>query len=194
MFGGFSAEELAVRIEDTAPKLLVAGNCGIEKNKTVPYLPIVHQAIELTPESSRPSSVLCIRRRLPYGIANTLPAEPAPTLGRDYDYYLEMSKAKEPYPECLPVEASHPTYILYTSGTTGKPKGITRDTAGYLTALRWSLKNIYGVNPGDTFWAASDLGWVVGHSYILYGTTFYNSIYLNHFSRTVGQWQHNYLI
>ena len=155
VFGGFAANELAVRIDDARPKAIIAASCGLEPGRVVKYKPLLDGAIDLA--KHKPDFTLILQRE----------EEIAPlTEGRDFDWY-EAQKGVAPA-ECVPVEGNHPSYILYTSGTTGAPKGVIRHTAGQLVALNWTMKNIYNVDPGDVFWAASDVGWVVGHSYICY--------------------------
>ncbi|NNF23186.1 MAG: propionyl-CoA synthetase [Rhodobacteraceae bacterium] len=155
VFGGFASNELAVRIDDAAPKAIIAGSCGIEPNRVVPYKPLLDEAIALA--SHKPDFCVILQR----------PQAPADmTEGRDYDWHQIQAEAS-PAP-CVPVAGNHPAYILYTSGTTGQPKGVVRPTAGHLVALNWTMKSIYDVDPGDVYWAASDVGWVVGHSYICY--------------------------
>lgn len=156
VFGGFAAPELAVRLNDCSPKAVIAGSCGIEPNRVVEYKPLLDKAIELAEE--KPEFCLILQRE--QAVADLMS-------GRDFDMLDEMSRA-EPA-DCVPVAGSDPAYILYTSGTTGQPKGVIRPTAGHMVALNWSMKNIYNVGIGDVFWAASDVGWVVGHSYICYG-------------------------
>ena len=155
VFGGFAAHELATRISDARPKLIVSASCGVEVDRLIPYKPLLDGAIA---KSSAPPEH-CIVLQRPQ-LAATLVA------GRDVDWAEAMSDA-EPV-ECVPVAATDPLYILYTSGTTGVPKGVVRDNGGHAVALAWSMQNIYGVDPGEVYWAASDLGWVVGHSYIVY--------------------------
>ena len=155
VFGGFAANELAVRIDDATPKAILSASCGIEPGRVIAYKPLVDAAIELA--THKPETVVVYQRE-------QLTAELQE--GRDFDWHAFQNGA-EPAP-CVPVEGNHPAYILYTSGTTGAPKGVIRPTAGHLVALHWSMKNIYNVDPGEVFWAASDLGWVVGHSYICY--------------------------
>ena len=154
VFGGFAANELAVRIDDATPKAILSASCGIEPGRVIAYKPLVDAAIELA--THKPETVVVYQRE-------QLTAELQE--GRDFDWHAFQNGA-EPAP-CVPVEGNHPAYILYTSGTTGAPKGVIRPTAGHLVALHWSMKNIYNVDPGEVFWAASDLGWVVGHSYML---------------------------
>ncbi|SFA77844.1 propionyl-CoA synthetase [Poseidonocella pacifica] len=155
VFGGFAAHELAVRIDDARPKAVLAASCGIEPGRVVHYKPLLDSAIEQA--THKPDICLIFQRE----------QERAPLIpGRDEDWE-EASAAAEPV-DCLPVEGNHPAYILYTSGTTGAPKGVVRPTGGHLVALDWTMTNIYDVAPGDVFWAASDVGWVVGHSYICY--------------------------
>ena len=156
VFGGFAANELAVRIDDSSPKAIISASCGIEPNRVIEYKPLIDAAIDLA--AHKPEFVVVHQRK-------QLSAELRE--GRDFEWRAFQEDAK-PAP-CIPVEGNHPAYILYTSGTTGAPKGVIRPTAGHLVALNWSMKNIYNVDPGDVFWAASDLGWVVGHSYICYG-------------------------
>ncbi|MGB5558777.1 MAG: propionyl-CoA synthetase [Paracoccaceae bacterium] len=156
VFGGFAANELAVRIDDAAPKAIIAGSCGIEPGRTVAYKPLLDKAIEL----SQHKPEFCIIFQREQQAADLIP-------GRDFDWQ-EVQQGVEPA-DCLPVEGNHPVYILHTSGTTGHPKGVVRHTGGHLVALNWTMKNIYNVDPGDVYWAASDVGWVVGHSYICYG-------------------------
>jgi len=155
VFGGFAPHELATRIDDAKPKAVVSASCGIEPNRIVKYKPMLDAAIEQS--SHKPSSVLVWQR----------PQETATLIaGRDVDWAEAMATA-EPA-ECVPVQATDPLYILYTSGTTGQPKGVVRDNGGHAVALRWTMTNIYNVKPGEVYWAASDVGWVVGHSYIVY--------------------------
>ena len=155
VFGGFAASELATRIDDARPKVVLAASCGIEPNRVVPYKPMLDEAIALA--SHKPSACLILQR----------PEAPATRIaGRDLDW-AETVAAAEPA-DCVAVEASDPLYILYTSGTTGQPKGVVRDNGGHLVALAWSMRHIYAMQPGEVFWAASDVGWVVGHSYIVY--------------------------
>ena len=155
VFGGFASHELAVRIDDAQPKIILAASCGIEPGRVIEYKPLIDGAIELS--EHKPESVVILQR--PEATASLIP-------GRDFDWN-EFQLNVEPT-DCVMVEGNHPAYILYTSGTTGAPKGVVRPTAGHLVALHWSMKNIYNIDPGDVFWAASDVGWVVGHSYICY--------------------------
>jgi propionyl-CoA synthetase len=155
VFGGFAAHELAVRIDDAKPKCMIAASCGIEPGRVVHYKPLLDGA--LAQASHKPDFCVILQRE-----QEVAKLEP----GRDVDWHAFQYGA-EPA-ECVAVEGNHPAYILYTSGTTGQPKGVVRATAGHLVALNWSMKNAYGVDPGDVFWAASDVGWVVGHSYICY--------------------------
>ena len=156
VFGGFAAKELAIRIDDAEPKVIVSASCGIEISKVIPYKPLLDDAIELS--SHKPSScVLYQREQLTADMID----------GRDEDWDTLMSTAKGI--AAVSVKSTDPLYILYTSGTTGKPKGVVRDNGGHAVAMLYSMKNIYGMNTGDTFWAASDVGWVVGHSFIVYG-------------------------
>ena len=156
VFGGFAPSELATRIDDAAPKVVITASCGIEPNRVVAYKPMLDAAIEAA--SHKPERVIVFQR--PQVAASLLP-------GRDVDWD-EAVAAAEPA-ECVPVLATDPLYILYTSGTTGQPKGVVRDNGGHAVALMWSMKNLYDARPGDVFWTASDVGWVVGHSYIVYG-------------------------
>jgi propionyl-CoA synthetase len=159
VFGGFAAKELATRIDDATPKLILTASCGIEPNRVVQYKPLLDEAISLA--RSKPAGVLLLRR--PQCAA-------AMQEGRDQDWAEAVAKAKAEgrKAECVPLAATDPLYVLYTSGTTGKPKGVVRDNGGHMVALAWSMKNMYGARPGEVFWAASDVGWVVGHSYIVY--------------------------
>ncbi|NNE79606.1 MAG: propionyl-CoA synthetase [Silicimonas sp.] len=155
VFGGFAANELAVRIDDCAPKCIIAASCGLEPGRVVHYKPLLDGAIEMA--SHKPDFCVIFQRE--QEVADLTP-------GRDVnwdDFQHGIAPA-----DCVPVEGNHPAYILYTSGTTGQPKGVIRHTGGQLVALHWTMKNIYNVNPGEVFWAASDVGWVVGHSYICY--------------------------
>ena len=156
VFGGFAPHELAIRIDDCKPKIVITASSGIEIDRLIAYKPLVDEAIELA--AHKPKKVIILNRKLGARI-------PFKKYDVDYDALVYGS---EEVP-CVPVEATHPLYILYTSGTTGKPKGIVRDTGGYTTALKYSMEYIYGTKPDEVFWAASDVGWVVGHSYIVYG-------------------------
>ena len=155
VFGGFAANELAVRIDDAAPKVVVSASCGLEPGRVIEYKPLLDQAIELA--THKPDHCIVLQREQ---------AEASMIAGRDLDWNA-ASAAAEPH-DCVPVKATDPLYILYTSGTTGQPKGVVRDNGGHMVALHWSMKNIYDANPGEAYWAASDVGWVVGHSYIVY--------------------------
>lgn len=155
VFGGFAPHELAVRIDDAEPKVVVTASCGIEIAKVLPYKPMLDEAIEKS--AHKPSSCIVFQR--PQVTAELI-------AGRDIDWATAM-KTAEPA-DCVPVKGTDPLYILYTSGTTGKPKGVVRDNGGHAVALKYSMKAIYNMEAGDVFWAASDVGWVVGHSYIVY--------------------------
>ncbi|RDI46465.1 propionyl-CoA synthetase [Nocardia mexicana] len=156
VFGGFAAAELAVRIDDATPKVIVSASCGIEPNRVIAYQPLLDEALKLAVH--QPDRCIVLQR--PQLEADLVD-------GRDVDWHAATAAA-EPA-DCVPVAATDPLYVLYTSGTTGKPKGVVRDNGGHAVALLWSMRHIYGIEPGDVFWAASDVGWVVGHSYIVYG-------------------------
>ena len=155
VFGGFAAHELATRIEDAKPKVVISASCGIEVNRVIKYKPLLDEAIKQS--SHKPNA--CIIWQRPQDRCNLLP-------WRDVDWEKEEEKT---HPiDCVPVDAIDPLYILYTSGTTGKPKGVIRSNGGHSVAMKWSMDNVYDAKPGDVYWAASDVGWVVGHSYIVY--------------------------
>ena len=173
VFGGFAAPELATRIDDATPKLILSASCGIEKDRIIPYKPLLDEAVELA--SEKPEGCIILQRE----------REEAPLIaGRDLDWSELMHSAVPA--DCVPVAATDPLYILYTSGTTGIPKGVVRDNGGHLVALKWSMENIYGVQAGDVYWAASDVGWVVGHSYIVYGPLFKGCTTLLYEGKPVG--------
>lgn len=155
VFGGFAANELATRIDDAKPKAILAASCGIEPSRVIPYKPLLDGAIDMA--THKPECTIILQREQQRADL---------VAGRDHDWHAVTATA--PLADCVPVAGGDPAYILYTSGTTGAPKGVVRPTAGHLVALNWTMKNIYDVNPGDVFWAASDVGWVVGHSYICY--------------------------
>ena len=173
VFGGFASNELAVRIDDANPAAIVSASCGVEPNRVVAYKPLLDGAIELA--QHKPASCIILQR--PMQEASLVP-------GRDLDW-AEAMAAAEPA-DCVPVNANDPLYILYTSGTTGQPKGVVRDTGGSIVSLKWSMKSIYNVDPGDVYWAASDVGWVVGHSYIVYGPLFNGNTTLIYEGKPVG--------
>ncbi|MCC0077991.1 MAG: propionyl-CoA synthetase [Rhodobacter sp.] len=155
VFGGFAARELATRIDDAKPKAIIAASCGIEPGRVVHYKPLLDGAMDMA--THKPD--FCVIYQREQEVAHLTP-------GRDVDWH-EFQYGIEPA-ACVPVRGDHPAYILYTSGTTGQPKGVLRATGGHLVALAWTMKNLYNVNPGEVFWSASDVGWVVGHSYIVY--------------------------
>jgi len=173
VFGGFAEDELATRINDASPKLIVSASCGIEVSRLVPYKPMLDKAISL----ARQKPATCIILQRPQVEAELI-------AGRDVTWPEALAQAQPV--DCVPVAATDPLYILYTSGTTGIPKGVVRDNGGHLVALKWSMKNVYGVEPGEIFWAASDLGWAVGHSYIVYGPLIHGNTTVLYEGKPVG--------
>ncbi len=173
VFGGFAANELATRIDDAKPKAIVSASCGIEPGRVVAYKPLLDAAIEQA--AHKPSTCILLQR----------PMETADLIaGRDLEWGDAVSKGRPA--DCVPVAATDPLYILYTSGTTGQPKGIVRDNGGHAVALHWTMKNIYDVNPGEVYWAASDVGWVVGHSYIVYAPLLHGNTTVLYEGKPVG--------
>ncbi len=160
VFGGFAPNELAVRIDDAKPKIIVSASCGIEGKKVIDYKPLLDRAIDIA--KHKPTHCIIFQREQ---------VKAALKVGRDIDWTEAVTNAVPA--DCVMVKATDPLYILYTSGTTGLPKGVVRDNGGHAVALKWSMKYIYGMNPGEVFWAASDVGWVVGHSYIIYAPLLY---------------------
>lgn len=177
VFGGFAAKELATRIEDAKPKLILSASCGIEPGRIVKYKPLLDEAIELA--SVKPEACIILKR----------PQQDCELkAGRDHDWasLREQALAAGKKADCVAVDATDPLYILYTSGTTGKPKGVVRDNGGHLVALKWTMENLYGIKPGEVWWCASDIGWVVGHSYIIYGPLIHGATSIMYEGKPVG--------
>jgi propionyl-CoA synthetase len=177
VFGGFAAKELATRIDDAKPKLIISASCGIEPGRIVKYKPLLDEAISLS--NAKPDACIILKR----------PQQECDLVeGRDFDWHKLRSEAlaADKKADCVAVEATDPLYILYTSGTTGKPKGVVRDNGGHLVALKWSMENLYGVKPGEVWWCASDIGWVVGHSYIIYGPLLHGATSIMYEGKPVG--------
>ena len=178
VFGGFAARELATRIDDAKPKVVLSASCGLEPGRIVHYKPLLDEAIALS--QHKPDACLILQRPQ---------AEASLIAGRDLDWAQTrdhaLTHARSVY-DCVPVAATDPLYILYTSGTTGQPKGVVRDNGGHMVALKWSMKNLYGVEPGEAYWAASDIGWVVGHSYIIYAPLFHGCTSILYEGKPVG--------
>ncbi len=172
VFGGFASRELAKRIEDAEPKIIITASCGIEVDRIIPYKPLLDGAIALCTHT--PLACIYVQRK-----------EQRVDLNSDSDMTWDQLMDAEPTP-CIPVKATDPLYLLYTSGTTGKPKGVVRDNGGHLVALSWSMEQIYGIKPGEVYWAASDIGWVVGHSYIVYGPLLHGCTTILYEGKSVG--------
>jgi propionyl-CoA synthetase len=177
VFGGFAAKELAKRIDDAKPKLILSASCGIEPGRIVKYKPLLDEAISLA--AAKPDACVILQR----------PQEEASMIeGRDHDWATLRTQAQRDgkFADCVPVAATDPLYILYTSGTTGLPKGVVRDNGGHMVALKWSMQYLYGINPGEIWWCASDIGWVVGHSYIVYGPLLHGATSVMYEGKPVG--------
>lgn len=173
VFGGFASSELAARIDDAKPKVVLSASCGVETKKIIPYKPLLDEALRIA--SYKPDKCVIFQREMEC-------AKLVPDRDCDWD---EIASSAKPH-ECVTVASTDPLYILYTSGTTGQPKGVVRDNGGHLVALKWTMKNIYAVDPGDVYWAASDVGWVVGHSYIVYGPLFNGNTTILYEGKPVG--------
>ena len=177
VFGGFAAKELATRINDAKPKIILSASCGIEGTRVIPYKPLLDEAINL----AKHKVATCLILQRPQ-------CKAAMTELRDHDWRRVWEHAVNyaKTSECVPVQATDPLYILYTSGTTGIPKGVVRDNGGHMVALKWSMENLYGVKPGEIWWCASDIGWVVGHSYIVYGPLLHGATSILYEGKPVG--------
>ena len=177
VFGGFAAKELATRLNDAKPKLILTASCGIEPGRVVKYKPLLDEAIDLA--EAKPSSVVLLQRPQ---------AEASMIAGRDHDWAQAVAAARAAgkTADCVELAATDPLYILYTSGTTGVPKGVVRDNGGHAVAMTWSMKHLYAMQPGEVFWAASDVGWVVGHSYIVYAPLLYGCTTIIYEGKPVG--------
>ena len=178
VFGGFAAKELATRIDDAKPKLIFSASCGLEPGRIVQYKPLLDEAIKLS--SVKPAGL-----HHPAAAATALRSHRRPRSRLGASCARQAIAAKKSA-DCVPVLATDPLYILYTSGTTGNPKGVVRDNGGHLVALKWSMFNLYGVKPGEVFWCGSDIGWVVGHSYIIYAPLLHGATSIMYEGKPIG--------